>query len=272
MSAATHFGAALRLLRTEAGFGLRELAQRIGVSGAYLSRVENGRDAAPTPDRLIAIADALGLPRAVLLELARQAGPAVDGYIQRTPEAGALFLEIARRSLSGPQIARVKAFLDTEFPPSLPSVGRSRLVDLLPVDRIVVGLSCSAMEELIEVAVTRLGDQLDARALVERVLARERTMPTVLGAGFAAPHAVLDDFSGDAAVLVTLADPIPIDTPDEQPVRVAVLLVSGPDRHARLQTFARVARLASYDVTDELAAASTPEHVRAIVGRVEALW
>lgn len=277
MSTATHFGAALRLLRTEAGFGLRELAQRIGVSGAYLSRIEKGRDAAPTPDRLIAIADTLGLPRAVLLELARQAGPAVDGYIQRTPEAGALFLEIARRSLSGPQIARVKAFIDSEFPPSPPVVGACRLVDLLPTDRIVVGLSCSAMEELVEVAVTRLGDQLlgdslDARALVERVLARERAQPTVLGAGFAAPHAVMDDFTGDAAVLVTLAEPLPIDTSDEEPVRVAVLLVSGPDRRARLQTFARVARLASYDVTDELAAASTPEHVRAIVERVEALW
>lgn len=266
------FGVALRLLRTEAGVGLRELAQRIGVSGAYLSRVENGRDATPTPDRLIAIADALGLPRAVMLELARQAGPAVDGYLQRTPEAGALFLEIARRGLSGPQIARVKAFIDTEFPPSSSNAGPRRLADLLPHDRIVTGLACSTMEELVEVAVTRLGDDLDARRIVDRVIARERTAPTLIGAGFAVPHAAFDELGDDRVVLVTLAEPLALDTPDALPVRVAVLVVSGPDRQARLQTFARVARLASYDVTDELAAASTPEHVRAIVERVEALW
>ena len=32
-----HFGATLRLLRMESGISLRALAQRVGVSGAYLS-------------------------------------------------------------------------------------------------------------------------------------------------------------------------------------------------------------------------------------------
>ena len=54
-----HFGAALRLLRVDAGVTLRALAERVGVSSAYLSRVENGHDAVPTPDRLADIAAAL---------------------------------------------------------------------------------------------------------------------------------------------------------------------------------------------------------------------
>ena len=272
MTAATHFGATLRLLRMEAGMGLRELAQRIGVSGAYLSRVETGRDAAPTPDRLIAIADTLGLPRSVLLELARQTGPAVDGYVQRTPEAGALFLEIARRGLAGPDIARIKAFIDTEFPHAAAVAGARRLVDLLPPDRIVVRLSCSDLEELVEVAATRVGDGMDVRAVADRVLAREREQPTVLGAGFAAPHAHFDHLAQDAAVLVTLAEPLVIDTPDDRPIRVAVLLLSGSDRSARLHLLARVARLASYDIADELAAARDPATVRALIERIESLW
>lgn len=111
-----HFGATLRLLRVDAGLTLRALARRIGVSSAYLSRVENGHDPAPTPDRLIAIADALGLPRAVMVELAQQAGPAVAGYLDRVPEASTFFLDIARRDFRGPQIARIKAFIDAEFP------------------------------------------------------------------------------------------------------------------------------------------------------------
>lgn len=272
MTAALHFGSTLRILRTEAGLGLRELAQRIGVSGAYLSRVENGRDAAPTPDRLIAIADALGLPRAVLLELARQTGPAVDGYLQRTPEAGALFLEIARRDLGGPQIARIKAFIDGEFPPKQAATRTGTLADLLPTERIVVGLACSDLEDLVGVAATRLSERLDARDVVDRALAREREQSTVLGGGFVAPHVALDDGASEEAVLVTLAAPLGMDTPDGRPVRIAVLLVSGSDRTGRLHTLARVARLASYDVADELVAATTPARVRSIVERVESLW
>jgi nitrogen PTS system EIIA component len=266
-----HFGATLRLLRVEAGLSLRELASRIGVSGTYLSRVENGHDPAPTPDRLVAIADVLELPRSVLVELARQAGPAVDGYLQRVPEAGALFLEIARRGLRGPQIARVKAFMDKEFPTSAAPDGTRRLVDLLPPSHIVLGVSCSDLEDLVSVAVTRLGDDLDARAFAERVLAHEREQPTLLGGGFVAPHATVER-GRDAAVLLTLTPPLPLDAPDRRPIRVAFLLVGGPDGRARLEIFARIARLASYEIADELCAATTPEQARSIIERVESLW
>jgi PTS system nitrogen regulatory IIA component len=267
-----HFGATLRLLRNEAGFSLRELAGRVGVSGAYLSRVENGHDPAPTPDRLIAIADALGLSHSSLVELARQTGPAVDGYVQRTPEAGSLFLEIARRGFRGPQIARIKAFIDTEFPNEASDVAPNRLADLLPPSHVVVGLSCSDLEDLVSVAATRLGDEFDPRDVVRRVLAREREHPSLLGGGFAAPHAVLEHEVPETAVLITLARPLPLDTPDGHPLRVAFLRVCGPDSRARLWFLTRVARLASYDIADELCAAKTPEKARAVIERLESLW
>lgn len=269
-----HFGATLRLLRVEAGLSLRELAGRIGVSGTYLSRVENGHDPAPTPDRLIAIADVLGLPRAVLVELASQAGPAVEGYLRRVPEAGALFLEIARRGLRGPQIARIKAFMDAELPmPDAAAAPKStrRLTDLLPRARIVLGVSCSDLEDLVSVAVARLGDDVDARVAAERILARERELPTLLGGSFVAPHAIVES-SRDAAVLITLTQPLPVQAPDARPVRVAFVLVGGPDGRARLEIFTRIARLASYDVADELCAATTPEQARSIIERIESLW
>lgn len=269
-----HFGATLRLLRVEAGLSLRELASRIGVSGTYLSRVENGHDPTPTPDRLIAIADVLGLPRPVLVELARQTGPAVDGYVKRVPEAGALFLEIARRGLRGPQIARIKAFMDAELPsPATDAAtkGAPRLAALLPPSHIVVGVSCSDLEDLVSVAVTRLGDDIDAPVVAERLLARERELPTVLGGGFLAPHAIVEG-AADAAVLLTLRQPLPLEASAEGPVRVAFVLVGGPGGRSRLDLFARIARLASYDIADELCAAATPEQVRSIIERVESLW
>ena len=110
------FGVTLRVLRHAAGFSLRGMAERIGVSSAYLSRVENGHDPAPTSERLIAIAEVLGLPHALLIELARQTGPAIDGYLMRVPAASALLLGIARRGLGEAEIAQVEAFIDQEFP------------------------------------------------------------------------------------------------------------------------------------------------------------
>jgi PTS system nitrogen regulatory IIA component len=269
-----HFGATLRLLRIEAGLSLRELASRVGVSGTYLSRVENGHDPSPTPDRLIAIADVLGLPRAVLVELARQAGPAVDGYLRRVPEAGALFLEIARRGLRGPQIARIKAFIEAELPGSNApaTAGTRRLADLLPREHVVVGVSCSDLEDLVSVAVTRLGDDVDARVVAQRLLAHEREVPTLLGGGFMVPNAIIEG-AAEAMVLLTLTQPLELPSPDHRPVRVAFVLVSGPDGGgSRLDILTRVARLASYDAADELCAATTPEQARSIVERIESLW
>jgi PTS system nitrogen regulatory IIA component len=266
-----HFGSTLRLLRVDAGLSLRELGARIGVSSAYLSRVENGHDPPPTPDRLIAIADALGLPRPVLVELARQAGPAVSGYLERVPEAGALFLEIAWRDLPARQIARIKAFVESEFPVQQAQKTGPRLAELLVPSRIVLDLSCSDLEDLVTVAAARLGRRFDPRRVLLGVLEREREAPTALGGGFVAPHAVIEG-AEDAAVLLTLARPLRLETPDNRPVRAAVLVVGGESAAAHREILARVARLARYDIADELCAARTREQARSIVQRIESLW
>ena len=111
-----HLGATIRLLRVDAGLSLRDLARRIGVSSAYLSRVENGLDAAPTPERLAAIARELDVPPALLVDVTHRVSPFVAHYLEQVPGASMLFLELARRNLSGHQLARVREFLDSEFP------------------------------------------------------------------------------------------------------------------------------------------------------------
>ena len=96
-----HLGATLRLLRLESGLGLRDLARRLSVSGAYLSRVERGVDATPTSARLEAMARELGIPAPLLHGLAHRVSPLVGDYVEQVPEAGALFLEIAHRVREG---------------------------------------------------------------------------------------------------------------------------------------------------------------------------
>ena len=196
------FGATLRLLRIDSGLSLRSLAQRIGVSSAYLSRVENGLDPVPTPDRLVEIARSLRLPPTLLLDLAHRTGSFVARYLEDVPAAGALFLEIARRRLTPMQIARLKALVETEFGGQSADTGTVSLASLLAPERIILSLSCSELDDVIDVAAPRLLPvaRLSARELAESIRHRERAASTALGGGLAVPHALLAEVPPRAAV------------------------------------------------------------------------
>lgn len=266
-----HFGATLRLLRVDAGVSLRALAQQIGVSSAYLSRVENGHDQAPTPDRLIAIARALDLPPTLLIDLAQRVSPFVARYLEDVPSASYLFLEIARRKLTAAQLARVHAFIDAEFPvwgaaarPVAP-----RLHELLAPERVILRLTCAYLGDAIDVAAARLAGSVSgfsAAAIADEIRRREREAPTGVGHGVAVPHALPPGVEPVAA-LVTLARPLAAPTPDEVPLQLLLVIVGG--NRAPLELLARAARLATPDTVAELTQASTPEAALACVRRVE---
>lgn len=258
----THFGATLRMLRTDAGLGLSELAAEIGVSPAYLSRVEHGHDPVPTPDRVIAIARALELPPIVLLEIAQGAGAALASYLERVPEASALFLEMAARELGASEVARIKAFMDRTLPARARGRGKpARLGELLAPDRVLVRVVCSDLEDLISIAATRLcRDRADARSLVAQLLEREDDAPSLLGAGIVAPHAIAPD-QPSAAVLVTLARPLGIRAPDGVPIRAGVVVVAPAADRRHLERLAHLARLASRGLAEAVADARTPAQV-----------
>lgn len=274
-----HFGATLRLLRTDAGVSLRSLAERIGVSSAYLSRVENGHDAPPTPDRLVAIARELDVPPAVLVELSDKVNPFVAGYLARVPAASTLFFEIAHRELTTAQIARVQAFVDETFP--LPRGARStvdgaprapRLATLLTGAGVVTQLACTDLDDVLDVAATRLAGPSGASAatIAKALRDRERDSPTLVGAGLALPHAVIAG-AKTAATLVTLRRPLAVEeAPDGKPLRVCVVLVAPNARKELLALLAHVARLARDDFADELCAARDARRVTAILEAMQA--
>ncbi len=267
-----HFGATLRLLRIDAGLGLRELARQIGVSGPYLSRVENGHDAVPTPERLMAIADALGVPRAILLELGRQTGAAMSDYLARVPAASAFMLEVARRGLDAVQLARLMTVMDREFPASPQPAAARPLSALLEPARIVLHLSCSDMEDLIAVAAAKMQQGLgqEIRSLAAHMSARERESSTAIGAGFVLPHAVVAGVK-PAAALMTLARPLHVSAPDSRPACVAIALVCD-DPAIHLSLLAGIARLAHHELAAELVAARTPDEALSAIRRVESPW
>lgn len=64
------FAEYLKNLRREKGLSLRELAERSGVSNAYISQIERGKRGVPSPDVLEKLAAGLGVSYAELMRAA----------------------------------------------------------------------------------------------------------------------------------------------------------------------------------------------------------
>lgn len=262
-----HFGATLRMLRVDAGFSLRALAESVGVSSAYLSRVENGHDAPPTPDRLVAIANALGVAPVALVGLADRVSPVVSDYLARVPAAGALFFEIARRELTTAQLARVQAFVEKEFPvrervaPAEPRIG-----PLVARGGVVSEMTCSQLDDVLDIAAVRLARATrSAVATLSKALRqREQEASTAIGAGVSIPHAIVQGVE-PAAVLVTLRRPLAVVTPDGLPLRVCIGVVHPPEHGRLLSLLAHVAGLAREQFVEHLCAARDPRRALALL-------
>lgn len=65
----------LRDMRKMKGFTIRELADRSGVSAAYISQLENGNRGVPSPDVLMKLSEGLNMPYTELMQIA--------GYLEK---------------------------------------------------------------------------------------------------------------------------------------------------------------------------------------------
>ncbi|MBX3275552.1 MAG: helix-turn-helix transcriptional regulator [Sandaracinaceae bacterium] len=263
-----HVGASLKLLRMDAGLSLRDLARRIGVSSAYLSRVEHGIDPPPTAERLAAIARELDLPPALLVDAASRVSPFLNHYLETVPGASALFLEIARRRLNGHQLLRVHELIAQEFP--LPEPARRApppgLAPLLSEERVVPRLRCAELGDALDLAAARLAPALETSAtqLAVELHAAEQRASSHVGAGVAVAR--LHRASGPAvAALLTLSPPLAMG--GGAALRVVVVLVSERSPSA-LALLAHVSRLAAHGLADAIATLDDPAW---IVGRITEL-
>lgn len=91
----TDFGRRIRSRREELKISLRSLAAQLGVSGAYLSKMERGKESVPSRGRIIQLANALKMDVDELFALAEKTAPDVAEYLRSTTGMPA-FLRTAR--------------------------------------------------------------------------------------------------------------------------------------------------------------------------------
>ena len=83
---AKSFGETIRGMREAQKLGLRHTAERLGISPAYLSRIERGKERPPSPDVVKRIAQLLGGDPDVLFRLADSTDPDLAEYMHHVPK------------------------------------------------------------------------------------------------------------------------------------------------------------------------------------------
>ena len=103
----THFGQFVRdqreeLRETDRRYSLRQVAQRIGIEPAYLSKIERGEVAPPSEATTVKLARELGEDPDVLLAMAGKVSSDLQEIIRKRPK---LFADLIRQLKQAPNHA-----------------------------------------------------------------------------------------------------------------------------------------------------------------------
>ncbi|RJG03597.1 PTS sugar transporter subunit IIA [Noviherbaspirillum sedimenti] len=133
---------------------------------------------------------------------------------------------------------------------------------LLPAN-VVLGLEVSSKKRAFEQAGLIFENNCGiARSVVsENLFARERLGSTGLGHGVAVPHGRIKDLKAPMAAFVRLAEPIPFESPDGQPVNLLIfLLMPANVTQQHLEILSEIAEMFSDDAL-RAALAADPDPV-----------
>lgn len=81
-----NLGETIRELRLAQGLGLRETAGKVGISPAYLSRIERGKESPPRPEIIKELARLLAADPDVLFRVASSTDPDLLELLREQPE------------------------------------------------------------------------------------------------------------------------------------------------------------------------------------------
>lgn len=124
----------------------------------------------------------------------------------------------------------------------------NQIARLLSPTNVLVNLSVTSKKRLFEQAGLLFENNfgIERGKVFDSLFARERLGSTGLGEGVAIPHGRIKGLKDTLAALVRLAEPIPFDAPDNQPVRLLVfLLVPEHASEEHLELLSELAELLS---------------------------
>lgn len=131
----------------------------------------------------------------------------------------------------------------------------TNLAKILPQNNVVLDLEVSSKKRAFEQAGLIFENNFGiARSTVsDNLFARERLGSTGLGHGVAVPHGRIKGLKAPLAAFVRLAEPIPFESPDGQPVKLLIFLLI-PDHvtQQHLETLSEIAEMFSDDAFRQL--------------------
>lgn len=253
------FGPTIRLLRQAKGISLREMARQLGVSPAFLSQIEAGRQHKIPRARIVQVAEMLGVSEGYLLGTAKQVHPDLMKFLSETPEAAEFMVAAMRsgliaqdytslREIVSDKKRRVSVLKPVATQKKKGGAGHS-LDGYLDASLCLSGVAAQNKERLFQrfvKAVSKKNKSISADILLDRLMARERQAPTSIGGSVAIPHAFLQGIEKPLVGAFLLQRAIPYGPAESDRVKTVFFLVGreGNTEH-HLPILARIARLCS---------------------------
>ena len=256
------FGPTIRLLRQAKGISLREMARQLGVSPAFLSQIEAGRQHKIPKARIVQVAEMLGVSEGYLLGTARQIHPDVIRFLSDTPEAAEFMTAAMKNGMAAEDFNQLRelveerkgragfAWANTPRQKKKPKAeAMESLASFLDPSVCLTGVGVQNKDRLFQRFVKLLAKKnksVSPEVLLERMEKRERQSPTSVGGGVAIPHAFVPDIDAPVVGVLLLKRAIQYGPTNEDRVKTVFFLVGkegDPGQH--LPILARIARLCS---------------------------
>lgn len=123
----------------------------------------------------------------------------------------------------------------------------NNIASLITSQRTLCHVACSSKKRTLEVLaelIAQGSNNIDADALFEHLVARERLGSTGIGGGIAIPHCRFPTSGATIGALMTLDQPIDFDAIDSRPVDVIFAMLVPEDANSEhLQTLASLAEV-----------------------------
>jgi len=292
------FGHTLRMLRTTAGISLRALAKKMEVSPAYLSQVELGKMPAPTPDRMIRIAETIGIPVSLLIEMSHRPNPetvlllqghqGLNELIKIAVEIGLESKDVFEitalmRSLGGEGFRKLIHYGTDHFSDFMPPESSQHSSDYSPSPigqfsfsektdpRLVFKkLDFEDKGDLLRYMIEKVSTiygSLDSDRAYKKLMSSEAEDSSGIGNGAALPHLYVDELDQTIISIARIPGGIDFSAIDEKPVHLVCLILSDPDfqqNHLNLLAyFARKFQMPT--LIDEILKANSKKNILSIL-------